>query len=519
MLTDARQLNPDSIVEADLCIVGAGAAGITLARQFSGGALQVCLAESGSFDLELGTQDLYRGKSVGMHYWPLEASRVRFFGGTTNHWGGGCIPLNAYEFSMRDWVAHSGWPITQDDLLSYYRQAMPLFGLKGFDFDPAHWESGKNTLLPFEGDRFTSGMLQHSPGPVRFGLDYRDEIVASDNVRLLLNANILDIGTDANARTVTGVSGSTLEGRRFTIRARTYVLAMGGIETARLMLLSDGVNPDGLANDHHLIGRYFADQPYYSNLGFLVLTDPAVSARMYAPRQTREDEIFSVFLTPTERTCRDRKLLSTRIHLRQADWSNYSTGVKLLNGLWDDVREGEVPDNLMRKLYITAKDLDDVIGAGYGAASDARVYKLGAWVEPMPRAESRVYLGDQRDHFGQRRIVLDWRLGEEEQRSLVESLEILGTELGKAGLGRVRVDAGAAYNWSVNEPGLHHMGTTRMHDDPKQGVVNRDCKVHGLSNLYVASSSVFPTYGYANPTLTIAALALRLSDHLRRTLS
>ncbi len=517
MLHDARELDNNTIINTDICIVGAGAAGITIAREFANSAFDVCLLESGGFEFDADTQSLYKGKNTGVDYWPLDVSRLRYFGGTTNHWGGVSLPLDEDDFEKRNWVDNSGWPLNLKQLIPFYQRAQPILELDEYNYTPEAWQNYDLKQLPFEDKRVITRMLQTSP-PTRFGQVYKKTIIESVNINTYIHANVINIDVNEPASHVTKLHVSTLSKKHFSVSAKKFILALGGIENPRLLLLSDQVQKTGLGNQHDLVGRYFADHPYFNELGYIVLSDSNQSIDLYR-KVAREKLSASAFLTLSPQTRQQQQLLSSRVHLSMADWSDYSKGNKALAQLSDDEGKESVK-SFAKKIYKVIRDIDDVTSSKYYQSNGAKLLKFGAWTELVPDPESRVTLGKETDKFGQRQVKLKWRIGNQEKDSLINTLKIIGTELGRSNLGRLKLNLNekSAWPWENMTPGLHHMGTTRMHTDAHKGVVDENCKIHGISNLYIAGSSVFPTFGHANPTLTITALALKLADHLKENI-
>jgi len=207
-----------------------------------------------------------------------------------------------------------------------------------------------------------------------------------------------------------------------------------------------------------------------SNLGFIVLSNSDQSTQLYH-RSARKQISASAYLTLSAKTRKQEKLLTSRIHIKPVEWSNYSPGNKALDSLGNS-KDKESVKSFSRKLYRVLKDLDDVIVSKYNQSQNARLLKFGTWTEPVPNPESRVLLGEERDALDQRRVILDWRIGEQEKGNLIGALKIMAAELGCTGLGRMKIDFNedSAWPWKSMAPGLHHMGTTRMHTDEPQGV-------------------------------------------------
>lgn len=530
MFIDARTVAKGTTVKTDVCIVGGGAAGITLAREFIGRSVNVCLLESGGFQLDVDTQTLYRGQSVGFPYLPLEATRLRFLGGTTNHWGGACRPLDDIDFRKRDWVPHSGWPFGLQHMVPYYERAHQTLKLGPFRYSAEDWTRPDLPCARFDGTTLRSAVLQQSP-PVRFGIVYRDALQRAVNVRTYLNANVLEIETGASGREVQRLRASSLAGNQFYVSARYYVLAAGGIETARLLLLSDKVNHNGLGNSSGLVGRYFMDHPIagWGKVGSIAPLN--LPLRFYGDRVkgtrvlngARKEATIWGFVTPTAQTLERHKLLNFGIAIRRPPTPD-ADGVESARYFRYAIQQREWPEELWTHVRNVIADLDDIAVHGARKLTDTDPptdkVEIMYWSEQQPNPSSRVYLSRERDFFGQQRVVLDWRLSDADKRNLHMAMRILAIEIGKANIGRLHVEPAALSDQlePLLEGSFHHMGTTRMHNDPKQGVVNANCRLHDVANLYIASSAVFPAVGHANCTVTIVALATRLADHLKQQL-
>jgi choline dehydrogenase-like flavoprotein len=509
--------------------VGAGAAGITLAHELSGTSSKVLLVESGGFELDPRTQSLYAGQNVGAPYFLLDACRLRFFGGTTNHWAGLCGKLSAIDLAERPWIKASGWPFGLAELEPYYERARPLLAIENHPSELSFWED-PHTRPRFRLRDVRQQVNIFSP-PVRFGQEYRKTILDSRNVTLMTNANVLELEAAGSGSAVARAKLACLEGPRFSVTARQYVLATGGVENARLLLLSNRHHPAGLGNAHDLVGRYFAEHPM-PTVGELLPSDPFLPTQLYS--NPRIDGLFGqVVLTLDEEVQRQEKLAHCSYILLPE--------TEELKPLYEETLEARErfqeaierlpPQDFEDHLEAILRDIDGLLATWKrreeSGRSLRRVKRFTVLCRPeqLPNPESRVTLSQERDALGKHRVQLDWRLLPEDKRSARLSLQTLAHRVGEAGLGRVKVRLDEDYgSWSPprdqipwnGPPGSnHHMGTTRMHTDPRRGVVDENCRVHGVENLYVAGSSVFPTGGHVPPTLTIVALAVRLADHLK----
>ena len=537
MLIDARTIPSGSVLSTDVVIVGAGAAGITLARALAAQRIDIALLESGGLDFDAQSQDLARGDSIGAPYVALEAARLRFFGGTTNHWYGACWPLLPIDFEVRPGIPHSGWPITRETLDPFYERAHRICQLGPFDYSLQRWRTA-DAPLPFVDPRVVNRVYQSSP-PTRFGQVYRDDVARASTLKTYLNAHVLNITANANASTARSVKVATLSGGRFEIQGRRFIVATGAIENARLLLLSNDAIAPGLGNQHDVVGRYFMDHLMMPALE-VVLANEYLPMRFYKKNDFAGLKVRGV-VGLHEQTTRDEQILnfSANLHPQFFD-GRFATSaedehpsVAALVEIARSLRKGELPSDLSESLRTVISDAGGIVGRSLQSIKNRgrkgiEHVTLEAHSEQAPNADSRVTLhATRRDRFGQPGVVLDWQLTELDKRSIRRAAEIIAEGFGRSGLGRGRVllredDA----QWRRFQPGeewtgphtaFHHIGTTRMHRDARFGVVDANCKVHGTSNLYVAGSSVFPTGGFVNPTLTIVALALRLADHLTAT--
>ncbi|MBE7375134.1 GMC oxidoreductase [Pseudomonas lopnurensis] len=458
----------------DYCIVGSGPAGITLALALEDAGKRVLLLEGGGESPSQASQELYRGETLGHAYRPLDGCRIRAFGGSSNGWGGWCRPLDAVDFEEKPGLADSGWPIRRSDLAPYAVRADDFFGLGPPEDEP-----------PLPGAPLKQSRFRYST--VNFGEKYRDRLFASASVAVALDTSLVAILTDGAA--VTGLQVDA-GGVRRTLTAQRYILATGGIENSRLLLWSNQLAQGALIRQPATLGRYWMEHPHFT-LGEILLRHRA---------GLHFDEKDVGFVSPSPELMAHKRLLNC--------------GLRIIRG-----GEAQTLDSIRRLARVAPRLASATLhdyrqGQSYGALLRA------SW-EQRPRAENRVALAAQKDRLGIPRVALHWTLDDEDKRTALESARRLGRYIADLDLGRLRLDG-----WlSGSEPfpdddelgGCHHMGGTRMARTPEQGIVDRDCKVFGQRNLYIAGSSVFPSSGFANPTYTIVQLALRLAAHLEQS--
>ena len=521
---------PDGVTKADVCIVGGGAAGITLAVELASSALQVVVLEGGGATPEPDGRPIYRvlpGESLQLG---SEASRPFYFGGNTNYWFGNCRPFDEADFEQRDWLPHSGWPIDLEELTPYYERAQRLSGLGDF-----RWY-GVETCRP----RLQDGPVNvsHSVLETRivqttpvfsFAELHRHHLAAADNVRIWLGAHALRLKANSAGDRVTAVETIGPDGRLSTVDAVTFILASGGVENARLLLCSNETAPTGLGNDHDLVGRFFMEHLYFAfapgQSGIadskyrndLRLYDVGVGDRIseLKTRQTVADAKIWAQLVLSDRLMRKEQVAALGLWFRPV--TSIPESLKALKRLLSSLRSRVLPEHPVADFRAA---LSDPVGAirfllwkltGRGAPSKA--YELLVQLEQKPDPENRIRLSTCLDRFGQPQAELSLRMDDEQLRAHARSLKLAADELGFKG-DDLASELERKYAAGEFDFFRHHMGTTRMNDDPTKGVVDRDCRVHGMPNLFVAGSSVFPTGGTAAPTLTAVALAVRLADHI-----
>ena len=528
MLSDARQLASDQQVEGDVCIVGAGPAGITVARELIGNGARVWLLESGGRDVERRAQRLNRGQSVGYPIHLPHQSRVRAFGGTTRHWftpgdeSWAARPLDPVDFEVRPGIRHSGWPFDRAHLDPYYAHAQALCQLGPFDYDPGRWtDPARTPPLPLPSGTVETSLFQH--GTADFD-GYYQELVRAPNVTLLLHASVVDLGTGEDPGVVDRVEVRREDGSRCFVRARLVVLAAGGIENPRLLLLSRRVHGRGLGNDRDLVGRFFAER-LSARTGYIVPATPDLIGRtgFYPVHAAAPGVQIQGALRVGDAAQRERQLLNCAFFLVTRDLSFTAEAVRSVATLVKARRRRPLPAELLGHLGNVVTGLGPLGAVARarlrGADSARSVVAMRVQAEQAPNPDSRVTLGTRRDRFGLPVAQVDWRPAASDRASIRASQEAVDAALRGAGLGHVEFMLGDEHPPALLEGNFHHLGATRMHTDPSLGVVDADSRVHGVRNLYVAGSSVFPTYGCSNPTITVVALALRLADHLKKQLA
>ncbi|MFT5696530.1 MAG: choline dehydrogenase-like flavoprotein, partial [Myxococcota bacterium] len=412
MLVDLQDLESGSKLECDLCIVGAGIVGITLARQFVGTQTRVCLLESGGTDFEAETQALYDGESLGVEYYPLDDSRLRFFGGSTLVWGGRCVPLDPMDFERRDWVPHSGWPISREDLDPFYRRALEILGLTSNIFDERMWEEMRANPPAFDRKVLRTTFWQFDEAHSRFGFPSCEDLLAAPNIRIVTHANVTNLQLTADGNQVEHVDVATLTGKQAKVVPKRTVLAAGGIENPRILLGSDGVQTSGVGNQHDLVGRYFMEHPH-GRAGEVFVKNPYRLLSMYKKRRTRRGLMVAPTLSPSDELQRSAGILNSSVGLkyrRRAD-----LGVSASKKMYSTVKHWSNPTTTGRRVWqgykavkaLTHKLTDSSVRRIGLARGSHRLY-VSVRGEQAPNPDSRVVLSSECDALGVRKANLDW---------------------------------------------------------------------------------------------------------------
>lgn len=518
MHIDARQIDNESLIEGDICIVGTGAAGLSIALQWIDTPFKVVLLEGGGFDYDDQVQELYNGKLTGQNYYPMKSSRLHYFGGSTMHWGGQCSTFDDHDFEIREWVEHSGWPIKLKDIAAYYPEATKILDLVSTEWDVNYWLSRNSDLkeLPLDKNEIWNKMWQFSP-PTRFGSKYRDTITKAKNIHLYTYANVVDITANENVSAIKSVTVKNHAGKAHTVRARKFILACCAIQGSRLLLASNKQAKKGLGNDNDLVGRFFMEHPELKT-GELWLThsDEMKLYRFDANERYRAE--LAIF--PSKQ--KELGILNGTVALNPLPlYQNVRANVLSWNN--EDPRkslkQSQDDHGLQEK-----KNLFERIADRFKSKKEKNSfssYELYTRIEQAPNPDSRVVLSNELDALGVPRANLYWNLLPIDKKTVRTLNEFIGKQFGVAGIGRVRL---YEFLWdeknesmpNFTSGGWHHMGTTRMNEDPKKGVVDANCKVHGIDNLFIAGSACFPTGGAINPTLSVVAISLRLSGHIKQ---
>jgi len=500
-LVTLESLPADKPLSTDICIVGAGPAGITLALTLDKAGISTVLLESGGLEAEAATQALYNTVSTGLPYSGSDTRR-RQFGGSSNCWSGWCRPLDPADFKPHDTIPLSGWPIPYAEYAQHLPEAHSLCELGKVDYSLEYWQSRLpppwNKHPHVSSPSIHSGVWQHSP-PTRFGRKYRSMLERSTNCTVILHANA--VSSHVEGRRVTEIEARSLGMKRLRIKANYFILACGGIENPRLLLTLNGHGRPALGNEYGLVGRYFTDHLIFHDLLTLYPLTPHLHLYVdQLPLGTSPPQALTPWLGLSRPLQAQHGVSNTTLRLQRA------------TQLRETDSAGAAVWNALSRLH------------GASGASFPHRKRMAAVMisDIIPNRESRISLDHLKDALGMPRARINWRIKAEDLASMRRSAELLAHETLRLGIARgspAHVPALSDMDNSAYWIGYHHYGTTRMATDPRHGVVDTNCRLHSLENLYVAGSSIFPTPGASTPTLSVVALALRLGKHLKQRLA
>jgi choline dehydrogenase-like flavoprotein len=496
---------------------------LALASEFLGSPWRVIVLESGKREPDESGADLNALESVGVRHDGWREGRLRCLGGTTRAWGGQLVPMRASELQSRPWIADSGWPLALEELEPYYRRVERLLRIEGPPYDGTVWQRLNIAPPALDPAEFSVRFSQWAAlGRRNFAVLWRRELESAANVAVLLDATTIAIQCAPGGGRCEALSVRSRSGRETLVRARWYVIACGGIETARLLLASPTSNGHGVGNSSGLVGRFFQDHVSYV-AGEVEPASRRVVQNLFDPRYVGST-MYSVKVEPSDTAMRREGWLNAMAHIafQIPDALGWMELRRILRSLQAGRLELPSRDEAVAMLRGSA-ELTRLVLTRYLSnrrrSPDAGKIRLLVDSEQAPNCDSRVLLDTRVDALGMARARLDWRVTDLERRTLTGFAQSIATEFERLGLGRIRL-ADAPDFESRDAPGaardiFHHMGTTRMSATARAGVTRPDLRCHDVDNLFVAGAAVFPAGGIANPTFTALALSLRLADHLK----
>jgi choline dehydrogenase-like flavoprotein len=547
MILDANKLSDDTELNCDLCIVGAGAAGITLALEFANSNIDVILLEAGKINNSGKSQNLYKGTvNDRERHLPTDQARYRQLGGTTSMWGGRCIPYDSLDFEHRSFVPYAQWPITLAELDPYYKKAHVYCQCGEYNYNQQESipNSPKEMIPGFKDGKIITTTIERWSPPTNFGKEYKDRLQKAPNIRVFLKAIVTEIESSESGEQASALRVKTHNFNTIHIKAKSYVLCGGGFEVTRLLLASNKVHKMGIGNHSDWLGRCYMPHIHGAIAKLTFKPDKDI---IFGYEQDAEGTYCRRRLCLSEATQRkleilnmyfllDRPLIGDPKHgdallslafiakrlKKKSVTENIGTGkygmywAHIKNILTGSAGLVSVLPQFSRKRFLQKRRIPSLLLKPRNNA-----FSLYFQAEQAPNPESRITLTNETDCYGMPCINIDFKISDLDVKSIYQAHQVIGEELATQDCGSLEFNSEDPIQDIRNCHAVmgHHIGTTRMSADSSQGVVDNNCKIHNVNNLYIASSSVFATSSQANPVLTTVALTLRLADHLKNGLN
>jgi choline dehydrogenase-like flavoprotein len=527
MIIDAKVINESNSFKTDVCIFGCGIAGIVLANELLNKNISVIVLESGDEIYEQQTQDLYKAEAKPDIFPPPSSSRLRFLGGTSNHWENSVERFDPIDFQKRSWVTDSGWPISYDDVAKYYPDAEQYCGVGREGFNIEYWKDKLSFHDIFSTSKiFETAVSKTAIPPTRFFQKYGDDLVKNPNIRIFKNANVTDIDFDSENKTVNSAMFRALNKPASNIKANVFIMCLGGIENARMLLTFNEKYDNILGNQFDNVGRYFMEHP-------------TIRAAHFYPLDNKLNKIYNGVLDDSnfihgrgklnESAQYKHQTNNLRLYFTERTKLDLSHGISSSHILADSLSNYEIPDDFGSHLVNALKDID-LISEAYlrksfntsiiDDANEFYGYQIISMIEQTPDRSNRITLGNERDVLNIKKINIDFNISNTDKESAWRSLELLAKDPVLHPIGRIRLLKLREDRIWKSQLGFshHHIGTTRMAHRIEDGVVDSCSKVFNTNNLYISGSSVFPTGGHVPPTLTIVAMAIKLANDIKQIL-
>lgn len=532
----------------DVCVIGSGPAGATVVNELQEDGLSCCVLESGKRKKTVFADSLKQLEFEGLEI--KGYSRERCLGGTSVTWAGLTSPLDPIDLEPRPWLEYSGWPITYCELESFYNQASKY---RFFPIDKFQTQAWSHIAQLASSRPVWSNMKRKvflaSSEPQNFAKEFNSWL-ESDNIDLILDASVVGLRGRNGESEVTHAIVRDCQGAEQHIRANVFVLAANGIENARLLLLSQGQKKDGLGNQNGVVGRFFMNHPknYFGSLQFttsqkslpdyfgFLENDVAgyVGLRLRPDLQRQQGVLNSYTRLQPMYDWTDNRGIESLLYFIKRSASVKDVFRRINQGRVVELRDyaetgddsdlqnaGKTPFDLLKMMALIVSNAPDVGKYLFYRAVSKRKpnvsrARLRNFMEMEPDPQNRITLSEKRDHFGNAIPRLNCRLTKMDRRSIAEVHQNLLVDLARNKWATLQSPLTAEEEpWPIGDDASHHLGTTRMGSDPKTSVVDKNCRIWGIGNVYISGGSVFPTSGCANPTFTVVALAIRLAEHLR----
>jgi choline dehydrogenase-like flavoprotein len=520
MQIDLEDVSSETEFESEVCVIGAGIAGLLLSKRLASYGFQVHLLEAGGMNLEDRSQDLYKSEMRGIFHQGTTEGRFRTFGGASTRWGGQLLSYPSEVFQKRDLFGNIEWPISETDIRTYYPEIFKLMGVNDLPFTDDFLERFK-----------MRGALQSPDVRVRFSKfapflkrnlakTIGRQCLASDRITVFFHANAISVDLDKEGARIKSVTARNYKGSSYRFKALEYIICTGTIEASRLLLSSTFVHPCGVGNVTDQVGRYFHDHLTVKALR-LGEQSKAIFEKYFSPYYVK-NTLHSPKLEATASLQKRLNLPEIMAHFFIHESENNEFA--LLRQTLVDLQKGRFAIKTAGQLPLLLSGAAQMAFAlkvrGRRAISAQANISLNIETEQKPRPDSRIRISNKVNSVGIPETIVDWKISDEEGESLRRYALVVDKFLKSLGMTQLDWNPSPqddAKTWvQAGTDILHPMGGTRMGTSQDNSVVDKELRVHGVNNLYIAGCSVYPSGGSSNPTFTMMALACRLSDFLKR---
>lgn len=512
-------------IESDICIIGGGIAGLTIAESFKNSGLKVCLFEAGSRKFDINNKYLFDAKNIGRPHKGLKKGRFRVLGGTSSRWGGQALPFKKEIFLDRNHINIKKWPISSKDLLPYVKKAEAILKINDNSYEKDFLNKIKGPNFKIENQNIDMRFSKWSPFKSRnFANNIGKECYKSPNISIFINATVSYINLFEDGKSVKNIEVKNNKYQKYICRSKIYIIAAGAIETVRILLLSKNVHKNGISNYNNLLGKKFHDH-LSIKAAEIIPKNKDNFLKAIAPWYINGTK-HSLKMESSSKWEKKNKCLNIMAHITFESNKNYL--ILILRKLIFYFQSGDkltFPERNLKSNYLM-RDLFDVIKIILMRFIKKRQWSfkssklfLNFDSEQFPSKKSEIILSDEIDEFGMQKIMMKWSWGLKEQKTFIEFKKLMKKIFKNYPSVKLKwlENFDDITDWEDRiEDTYHHMGGTNMSISSKSGIVDKDLLVNGVNNLYIASPSVFPAGASSNPTFTLITLSLRLAETIKR---
>jgi choline dehydrogenase-like flavoprotein len=517
MTIKKTQYRPSEEIKTTVCVVGSGPAGAFVAVELAKNEIDVLVLEAGTHEVDSSTDEMLDQVVVSGHA-DLNFGFSRQFGGSSNLWSGRVASLEPIDIAKRDWIPFSGWPFGYSELHRYYAQVLEIMDIPYSELLDIKQNRSKEFFPIFDQNIYHGLDIKRfcwNDPPFNTGSYLRENSSGHGNrLRYCMGAKVRRLYQTHDGRLITHVEMILPDGNTMFVSAKIFVIAAGGLETPRILFNSDSVYFEGIGNRHGVLGKYLQTHPK-ADMGILVLNHKILTNSPLFSDQSRNGYRvrFGLGLNPDTQ----KKLESLNHYVQLSPLLEYQT-TRLFEAFKGSSALKLPFINRSRFLRGGLPRLGLIVFEAIGRIARlqqrARMFVLRGFLDQFPDPANHVSRSQRLDSHGDPMIDINWSFSSRDKKTVVSFFNHLDSVFRTHRLGHIETNIANMEEWPLTAIHSHFIGTTRMGEISTHAVVDPDCRVFGTNNLYISGPSTWPTGGYANPFLTIAALSLRLGSHL-----